>query len=75
MYSSDEFWELCDKMARAASTCNRGQLRDMVTIYGLNYEPHGVLYDMQIRQVFNCSKVWYDWMYFLVASGRLPVPC
>jgi hypothetical protein len=61
------FWEMADSLAEHAGTA---ALDDLEKEYGLNYEPHGLIYDIPLRQIFSpISNFYRDSMHTIIASG------
>ena len=69
-----EVLAIADRLQARARTCTLQELRDWETACGMNYEPHGLLLDPQLRAkgvLAPVSQFVHDGMHALASAGAL----
>ena len=68
-HTNDTFYAMVDRL-QAASAGPKARLKELEQIFGLNYDPNGLLYDPYLRnKVRPTDHTIRDWMHTLVSHG------
>ena len=69
-YTPATFFEAADNLAEQHGRIAKAAFADLELAYGLNYEPHGLIFDRAIRPLYNpIDHNMPDAMHVLAASG------
>lgn len=58
--SDADVWRACDDLEAKKRRLRGKELADNEIAHGIKYNPHGVLFDKQLRQHFGPTSTWYD---------------